>query len=80
MRFEGWGGEDEDLAARLRRLGLTCDWPGAATTPLHLWHPAKKGTMPSNAPLVAQTKSSTRVEAIVGLRELELELRTGVGA
>lgn len=77
MRFEGWGGEDEDLAARLRRSGLTCRWPGPATTLVHLWHPPKKGLMRSNAPLVADTKAGSQVEAVSGLRELQEELRAG---
>ena len=58
MRFESWGGEDEDLAARLRRLGLRCGWPGPSATLLHLWHPPRKGEMPSNTPLVEQTESA----------------------
>lgn len=77
MRFEGWGGEDEDLAARLRRLGLTCRWPGPAATLVHLWHPTKKGLMRSNAALVAETKAGSQVEAVRGLRELEAELPAG---
>ena len=52
MRFVNWGGEDEDLAARLRRLGLRCGWPGPDATLLHLWHEPGKGSMRSNAPLV----------------------------
>jgi glycosyltransferase involved in cell wall biosynthesis len=74
MRFVGWGGEDEDLAARLRRIGLKCGWPGPRATLLHLWHPAKKGTMRSNAPLVEETKASSQVEAFAGLRELAAEI------
>jgi glycosyltransferase involved in cell wall biosynthesis len=74
MRFVGWGGEDEDLAARLRRLGLRGGWPGPAATLVHLWHPVKKGTMPSNTPLVQATKASDHVEAVEGLRELASEL------
>jgi hypothetical protein len=41
---------------------------------VHLWHPAKKGTMRSNAPLVAETRAATEVQAANGLRELEAEL------
>jgi GT2 family glycosyltransferase len=80
MRFEGWGGEDEDLAARLRLAGLQCRWPGPRTTPVHLWHQPKKGTMRSNAPLVAETEAERRVEATAGLRELEAELAAGAAA
>lgn len=73
MRFTGWGGEDEDIAARLRRSGLRCGWPGPHATMLHLWHPEKRGTMPSNDPLVRETLAGTHVEAIRGLRELDAE-------
>jgi glycosyltransferase involved in cell wall biosynthesis len=74
LRFTGWGGEDEDIAERLRKLGRACVWPGPKATLIHLWHPAKKGTMRSNAPLVAETKDATEIEASAGLRELEAEL------
>lgn len=74
MRFVGWGGEDEDLAARLRRMGLRCGWPGPRATLLHLWHTARKGEMPSNRPLVDGTKAAVHIEALEGLRELEAEL------
>jgi glycosyltransferase involved in cell wall biosynthesis len=74
MRFVGWGGEDEDLAARLRRLGLRCGWPGPRATLLHLWHAPRKGVMPSNRPLVDATEEATHVEALEGLRELRAEL------
>ena len=73
-RFEGWAGEDVDLAVRLRRSGVRCGWPGPRATLLHLWHPPKKGTMRSNTPLVAETTQSDRIEAVVGLRELSAEL------
>jgi GT2 family glycosyltransferase len=72
-RFTGWGGEDEDIAARLRHAGLRCGWPGPGATVLHLWHPVHKGTSPSNAPFVAETKASGRVAAVSGLRELAAE-------
>ncbi len=74
MRFVGWGTEDVDIAIRLRRLGLTCGWPGPDASMLHLWHPAKRGTMKSNMPLREETERSTRVEAVDGLRELSAEL------
>lgn len=74
MRYEGWGGEDEDLAVRLRRLGLRCGWPGPSATLLHLWHRPRKGEMPSNRPLVDETEHASYVEAIRGLRELRKEL------
>jgi glycosyltransferase involved in cell wall biosynthesis len=74
MRFVGWGGEDEDLAARLRRMGLRCGWPGPRATLLHLWHTARKGEMPSNRPLVDATKAAVHVEALEGLHELEAEV------
>jgi GT2 family glycosyltransferase len=74
MRYEGWGGEDVDLAVRLRRSGLRCGWPGARATVLHLWHRERKGRERSNAPLVEETKQSGRTEAVRGLRELSAEL------
>lgn len=74
MQYVGWGGEDEDLAIRLRRIGLRCGWPGPKTTLLHLWHPVRKGSMPSNTPLFRETEASDRFEAVVGLRELAAEL------
>jgi len=73
-RFEGWGGEDVDLAVRLRRSGLRCGWPGPRATVLHLWHDERKGRESSNTLLVDETKQSDRIEAIVGLRELSAEL------
>ena len=69
MRYEEWGEEDVDLAVRLRRLGLRCGWPGPPGTLLHLWHESRKGGRP-NAPLLAETERSDRVEAVAGLREL----------
>jgi glycosyltransferase involved in cell wall biosynthesis len=79
MRFEGWGGEDEDLAARLRRAGLRCGWPGTRATLLHLDHPLNKGRHPSNQPLVRETMAGTHVEARLGLRELRAELAVKAG-
>jgi glycosyltransferase involved in cell wall biosynthesis len=70
LRFENWGGEDEDIAARLRRAGLRCGWPGPKATMLHLWHEPKLGLMPSNKQLVRDSLSDDHVEAIAGLREL----------
>jgi glycosyltransferase involved in cell wall biosynthesis len=75
-RFVGWGGEDEDLAVRLRRLGLRCRWPGPGSTLLHLWHaPRLDGARP-NSPLLRETERSGRIEAAQGLRELASQTRT----
>jgi glycosyltransferase involved in cell wall biosynthesis len=74
MRYEGWAGEDVDLALRLRRIGLRCGWPGPKATLLHLWHSPKKGSMRSNSPLVEEATQSDRIDAVVGLRELSSEL------
>jgi GT2 family glycosyltransferase len=75
QRFESWGGEDVDLAERLRRHGLTCGWPGPRATALHLWHPGRKGTGgQSNRGLLEDAEHVRRVEAAVGLRELAAEL------
>ena len=70
MRFVSWGGEDKDLATRLRHAGLRCGWPGGHATVLHLWHSVRKGAPGSNASLVAEAEASGRVEALDGLREL----------
>lgn len=69
VRYEEWGEEDVDLAVRLHRLGLRCGWPGPQGTLLHLWHETRKGGRP-NAPLLEETRTSDRVKAVVGLREL----------
>jgi glycosyltransferase involved in cell wall biosynthesis len=70
LRFENWGGEDEDIAARLRRAGLRCGWPGPKATMLHLWHEPKVGTMASNKGLVRESLASEHVAAAEGLREV----------
>ena len=69
-RFRGWGGEDVDMALRLRRLGLRCGWPGPQSTLLHLWHETRKPEARPNDALLAETQASDRVEAVEGLREL----------
>ncbi len=72
LRFQGWGGEDEDLACRLRRSGIRCGWAGPRSTLLHLWH--ERSGPSSNRPLLHETLASDRVEAVVGLRELQAQL------
>jgi GT2 family glycosyltransferase len=74
MRFEGWGGEDRDIAVRLRRAGVRCGWPGPQASLLHLWHPARKGEESANMQLLRETEKSTRVEAVLGLRELAAQV------
>ena len=74
MRFEDWGGEDVDIAARLRRAGLRCGWPGPKATMLHLWHPVRRGTSSSNQPLLQQSLANAHVEARDGLRELAAQV------
>ncbi len=69
-RFAGWGGEDVDMAVRLRRAGLRCGWPGPQGTLLHLWHETRKPTVRPNTPLLRETEGSDRIEAVEGLREL----------
>jgi len=71
-RFAGWGGEDVDLAVRLRRAGLRCGWPGPQGTLLHLWHETRKPGVRHNNALLAETELSGRVRALDGLRELEV--------
>ena len=73
MRFVGWGGEDVDIAIRLRRAGLRCGWPGPRASMLHLWHPVRRGRTLPNASLVEETIASDRVEALEGLSELAAE-------
>ena len=67
-RFAGWGGEDVDMAVRLRRAGLRCGWPGPQGTLLHLWHPTRKPDVRPNDDLLDETRRSDRVEALEGLR------------
>jgi glycosyltransferase involved in cell wall biosynthesis len=74
MRFTAWGGEDRDIAARLGAAGLRCGWPGPRTTMLHLWHPPRTGISEANASMVDRTVAEGRIEAVAGLRELEVEL------
>jgi len=73
-RYVGWGGEDVDMATRLRGLGLRSGWAGAASTLIHLWHPDRTPPMRPNATLLRETIEGGRVEARVGLRELAAEL------
>ena len=70
-RFSGWGGEDVDMAVRLRRAGLRCGWAGPQSTLLHLWHETRKPPSRPNDALLQETEASDRVEALEGLRELE---------
>lgn len=72
-RFAGWGGEDVDMAVRLRRAGLRCGWPGPQGTLLHLWHETRKPPARPNDALLRETEASDRIEAVEGLRELEGE-------
>jgi glycosyltransferase involved in cell wall biosynthesis len=67
-RFAGWGGEDVDMAVRLRRAGLRCGWPGPQGTLLHLWHESRKPGVRPNDAMLAETRDSDRVEALEGLR------------
>lgn len=73
-------GEDQDLAIRLRRSGLRCGWPGPASTVLHLWHSPRSYNTGSRLPLFRRTAIDDRVQAVVGLRELEAELAAQVSA
>jgi len=69
-RFREWGGEDVDMAIRLRRAGLRCGWPGPQGTLLHLWHETRKPTVRPNDDLLRETEASDRTEALEGLDEL----------
>jgi glycosyltransferase involved in cell wall biosynthesis len=70
-RFAGWGGEDVDMAVRLRRAGLRCGWAGPQSTLLHLWHDTRKSASRPNDALLRETEGGDWVEALDGLRELE---------
>lgn len=72
LRFTGWGGEDEDIAARLRRLGLRCGWPGPRATMLHLWHPVQE-PLSANRALLRSVLASDHVRAVEGLDDLVVE-------
>lgn len=74
MRFVGWGGEDRDLAVRLRRFGLRCGWPGPQATLLHLWHETPVRRTRPNAALLRETQRSARSSAVVGLDELAAQV------
>ena len=67
-------GEDQDLAIRLRRSGLSCGWAGPRTTVLHLWHDARCDREGDHVPLFRETEAGSRIEAVEGLRELRAEL------
>ena len=69
-RFTEWGGEDVDMAIRLRRAGLRCGWPGPQGTLLHLWHETRKTTVRPNDALLRETEAGDRIEALEGLHEL----------
>jgi GT2 family glycosyltransferase len=69
-RFAGWGGEDVDMAVRLRRAGLRCSWPGPQSTLLHLWHETRKPAERPNDPLLRETEAGDHTAALEGLREL----------
>ncbi|MDH4177215.1 MAG: galactosyltransferase-related protein [Thermoleophilia bacterium] len=77
MRYEAWGGEDIDLAMRLRHNGLRCSWPGPSATLFHLWHPSRKHEK-RYLSLLRECRDQRRVEAIVGFRELAAEEHAGV--
>lgn len=70
MRFAEWGGEDVDMAVRLRRAGLRCGWAGPQSTLLHLWHETRKPAERPNDPLLRETEAADRIEALEGQRDL----------
>jgi glycosyltransferase involved in cell wall biosynthesis len=69
MRFVGWGGEDTDIARRLRRAGLVCGWAGPRTTVVHLWHPSRASGR-HNSAYEREMAATGRVEAEEGLRQV----------
>ena len=74
MTFVGWGDQDVDLAIRLQRLGLRCGYAGPRSAMLHLWHPSNVPVERPTWELLQETRSSDRVEAIRGMRELRDEV------
>ncbi len=44
-RFEWWGAEDGDMAARARASGLGCRWLTEQTFMLHQWHPKRHAVL-----------------------------------
>lgn len=79
LRYVGWGEEDVDLAARLRRCGLRCGFAGPRSTMLHLWHPVRRAPERPTWFLLQETLASDHVEAPVGLRELAAEIEGDPG-
>jgi glycosyltransferase involved in cell wall biosynthesis len=71
MRFVGRCNEDDDLALRLKRIGLRCGWAGPESILFHLWHTRVPGR--PNEPLFFETRASNRFEALSGIRELRAE-------
>lgn len=70
-RYVGWGEEDVDIAVRLSRLGLRCGHVGPDAVLFHLWHPSRVDPAHPNTRLLRETQRDGRVEAVVGLRELD---------
>jgi glycosyltransferase involved in cell wall biosynthesis len=70
-RYVGWGEEDVDIALRLGRLGLRCGHVGPDAVLFHLWHPSRIDPAHPNTRLLRETQREDRVEAVVGLRELD---------
>lgn len=70
-RYVGWGEEDVDIALRLGCLGLRCGHVGADAVLFHLWHPSRVDPEHPNTRLLRETQRGDRVEALVGLRELD---------
>jgi glycosyltransferase involved in cell wall biosynthesis len=66
-------GEDQDMAIRLRRIGLRCAWPGPDATVLHLWHDHRSDHLERQNLVFEQTQKSNHFEAAQGLRELRAE-------
>jgi len=69
--YEGWGREDSDLAARLFHAGkMRKNIYGKPV--FHLWHPeASRSQLKENDVFLEECLRSRRVEAIIGIRELE---------
>ncbi|MDC1311862.1 glycosyltransferase family 2 protein [Burkholderiales bacterium] len=71
-QYRGWGLEDSDLVVRLLKSGVKHKNARQATPTLHLWHPENdRGGLERNSQMLRAIMSSGRIEANVGLRQID---------
>ena len=71
-QYEGWGLEDSDLVVRLLKNGVKHKNARQATPMLHLWHPENdRGGLERNGQRLRAIMSSDRIEANVGLKQID---------